>query len=170
VRGPRRVVWVIDGSPAWDGAAVVGELDDVALPEVPEDEVVELDGVSMSLVAGGLVLVIVAVVVGVDDRGAVAENDGSTKLSGACSGSLNWRDTNVTAATRMPITARPSTLAATTAGVRLYQGAGDGGPDSSSPQSWSVTATDISRGVCAGAGSAELRDDLAGEELHVIEI
>jgi hypothetical protein len=83
------VVWVVDGSSPWVGAVVVGELDDVALLEVPEDEVVELDGVSMSLVAGALVLVMVAVVVGVDDRGAVAEKDGATKLSGACSGSLN---------------------------------------------------------------------------------
>jgi hypothetical protein len=51
---------------------------DVSLPEVPEDEVVD-DGASMSVVTGGLVLVIVAVVVGVDDDlVAVAENDGST--------------------------------------------------------------------------------------------
>ena len=96
-----------------------------------EDEVVD-DGPSMSVVTGGLVLVIVAVVVGVDDdRVAVAENDGSTKFRGACSGSLNWRDTNVTAAMRMPITARPATLAPTTAGVRLYHGAGDGDCSSS---------------------------------------
>jgi hypothetical protein len=97
-----------------------------------EDEVVD-DGPSISVVTGGLVLVIVAVVVGVDDdRVAVAENDGSTKFWGACSGSLNWRDTNVTAAMRMPITARPTTLAPTTAGVRLYHGAGDGDCSSSS--------------------------------------
>ena len=96
-----------------------GELD------VLEDEGVD-DGGLMSMVTGGLVLVIVAVVVGVDDdRVAVAENDGSTTFRGACSGSLNWRDTNVTAAMRMPITAMPTTLAPTTAGVRLYHGAGD---------------------------------------------
>ena len=96
-----------------------------------EDEVVD-DGPSISVVTGGLVLVIVAVVVGVDDdRVAVAENDGSTKFRGACSGSLDWRDTNVTAAMRMPITARPATLAPTTAGVRLYHGAGDGDCSSS---------------------------------------
>jgi hypothetical protein len=53
------VVWVVDGTSPWVGAVVGGELGDVALPEVPEDEVVELDGVSMSLVAGGLVLVMV---------------------------------------------------------------------------------------------------------------
>jgi hypothetical protein len=121
------VVWVVDGSSPWVGAVVVGELDDVALPEVPEDEVVELDGVSMSLVAGALVLVMVAVVVGVDDEWvAVAENDGSTKFSGACWGSLDWRATNDTATMRTPITTTPTRLAATTAGVRLYHGEGDG--------------------------------------------
>jgi hypothetical protein len=53
------------------------------LLDVVEDEVVD-DGPSMSVVTGGLVLVIVAVVVGVDDdRVEVAENDGSTKFSGA---------------------------------------------------------------------------------------
>jgi hypothetical protein len=89
-----------------------------------EDEVVE-DGPSISVVTGGLVLVIVAVVVGVEvDPVAVAEKDGATKSSGAWSGSLNWLDTNVTAAMRMPITARPATLAPITAGVRLYHGDG----------------------------------------------
>jgi hypothetical protein len=95
------------------------------LLDVSEDEVVVDDGPLMSVVTGGLVLVIVAVVVGVDDRVEVAENDGSTKFSGAWSGSLNWRDTTVTAAMRMPITARPATLAPITAGVRLYHGTDD---------------------------------------------
>jgi hypothetical protein len=94
----------------------------VSVLEVSDDEVVD-DGPSMSVVTGGLVLVIVAVVVGVDtDRVVVAEKDGSTKFSGAWFGSLNWRDTNVKAAMRMPITARPATLAPITAGVRLYHG------------------------------------------------
>ena len=70
--------------------------------------------------------VIVPVVVGVDeDPVAVAENDGSTKFSGAWSGSSDCRDTNVTAAMRMPITARPATLAPMTLGVRLYHGVAD---------------------------------------------
>ncbi|PXX05581.1 hypothetical protein C8E89_11790 [Mycolicibacterium moriokaense] len=86
-------------------------VDSVLVDVSEEDEVVD-DGPLMSVVTGGLVLVIVAVVVVVDDdRVAVAENDGPTKFSGACSGSLNWPDTNVTAAMRMPITARPATLA-----------------------------------------------------------
>jgi len=126
VRGPRRVV---DGADSWPLGGVYGRVHavfgplDVSVPEVSdEDEVVD-DGPLMSVVTGGLVLVIVAVVVGVDnDRVAVAENDGSTKFSGACSGSLNWPDTNVTAAMRMPSTARPATLAPITAGVRLYHG------------------------------------------------
>lgn len=94
--------------------------------DVSGDEEVVDDGASMSVVTGGLVLVIVAVVVGVDNEWvAVAENDGSTKFSGAWSGSLKWCDTNVTAAIRMPITARPATLAPTSAGVRLYHGVAD---------------------------------------------
>ena len=129
VRGPRRVVVGADSSVlSW----VYGEVHavplgvDVPLPEVSEDDVVP-DGPSMSVVTGGLVLVMVAVVVGVDDEWvAVAENDGSTKFSGACSGSLDWRGTNDTAAMRTPITATPTRLAPTTAGVRLYHGEGDG--------------------------------------------
>jgi hypothetical protein len=133
VRGPRRV----DGADSSPLGGVYGlvhavRVDVSVLLDVSEDEVVD-DGPSMSVVTGGLVLVIVAVVVGVDDDDpvAVAENDGSTKFRGACSGSLNWRDTNVTAAMRMPITAKPATLATTTAEVRLYHGAGDGDCSSS---------------------------------------
>jgi hypothetical protein len=131
VRGPRRVVVGDDSSPLGGvyGLVHAVRVDVSVLLDVSEDDEVVDDGPSMSVVTGGLVLVIVAVVVGVDDRVAVAECDGSTKFSGAWSGSLNWRDTNVTAAMRMPITARPATLAPTTAGVRLYHGADD---DSSS--------------------------------------
>jgi hypothetical protein len=133
VRGPRRVVVGVDSSPLGGVYglvhAVCGVLD-VSLLEVSEDvedgEVVD-DGASISVVAGGLVLVIVSVVVGVDDCVAVAENDGSTKFDGGGSGWLNWRVRNVTAATSMAITARPATLAPMTLGVRLYHGTGDGG-------------------------------------------
>jgi hypothetical protein len=124
VRGPRRVV-VGDDSPPLGGVyglvhAVPGDVS--VLLDVPEDEVVD-DGPLMSVVTGGLVLVIVSVVVGVDDdRVSVAENDGGTKFRGGWSGSLDWRDTYVTAAIRMPITARPATLAPITAGVRSYHG------------------------------------------------
>lgn len=168
-RGPRCVVVGVDSSVlAWVYGEVHAVPDgvDVALLEVVED-----DGPSMSVVTGGLVLVIVAVVVGVDDdTGVVSENDGSTKLSGACSGSLNWRATNVTATMRMPITTTPTRLAPTTAGVRLYHGERD---DSCSP--WSsgprpVTATDSSRGLRSDAWSAELRCDLGGEEIQVVKV
>jgi hypothetical protein len=127
VRGPRRVVGV-DSSPL---GGVYGLVHAVrvgvsVLLDVSEDEVVD-DGPLMSVVTGGLVLVIVAVVVGADTDGvAVVENDGSTKSRGACSGSLDWRDTNVTAAMRMPIRARPAALAPITSGVRLYHGVDDG--------------------------------------------
>jgi hypothetical protein len=132
---------------------VRGELDASPL-EVSEDDVGGPDDGLMSLVTGGLVLVIVAVVVGVDDPVAVAENDGSTKFRGACSGSLDWRATNVTATIRRPATASPSTLAPRTAGVRLCQGPDDGVPRSSSSESWPVTATDSSRGMRGNAGQS----------------
>ena len=51
---------------------------DVSLLVVAEEEVGGADDGLMSLVTGGLVLVIVSVVVGVDDPVAVAENDGTT--------------------------------------------------------------------------------------------
>jgi hypothetical protein len=133
VRGPRRVVVGVDSSPLGGVYglvhAVCGVLN-VSLIEVSgdvEDGGVVDDGTSMSVVAGGLVLVIVAVVVGVDDSGAGAENDGSTNVDGAGSGWLTWRVTNVAAAMRMPMTARPARLAPMTLGVRLYHGTGDGG-------------------------------------------
>ena len=87
VRGPRCVVLGADSSPLGGVYGLVHavrvdvsvlELLDVSDDEVVDDEVVD-DGPSMSVVTGGLVLVIVAVVVGVDDEPvAVAENDGST--------------------------------------------------------------------------------------------
>ena len=90
VRGPRRVVVGADSSARqWRRVGVVHAVrvgvDVHCCSDVSdEDEVVD-DGPLMSVVTGGLVLVIVAVVVGVDDdRVAVAENDGSTKFSGAC--------------------------------------------------------------------------------------
>jgi hypothetical protein len=93
VRGPRRVVLGVDSSPLGGVYglvhAVLVDVSVLELPDVSVEGVVD-DGPLMSVVTGGLVLVIVAVVVGVDnDRVAVAENDGSTKLLGACSGSSN---------------------------------------------------------------------------------
>jgi len=124
VRGPRRVV---DGSDSSPLGGVYGRVHAVCVVlvvsvfDVSDDDVVD-DGPLMSVVTGGLVLVIVAVVVSVDECDADAENDGVTKLSGACSGSLNWRATNVTAAMMMAIAAMPATLAPMTLGVRLYHG------------------------------------------------
>jgi hypothetical protein len=84
VRGPRRVVVGADSSPlggvyGFVHAVRVGvDVSVLELLDVSDDEVVD-DGPSMSVVTGGLVLMIVAVVVGVDDEPvAVAENDGST--------------------------------------------------------------------------------------------
>jgi hypothetical protein len=133
VRGPRRVVDGEDSSPL---GGVYGRVHAVPGPLVVSvfdvsDEEGVVDGPLMSVVTGGLVLVIVAVVVGVDEWVADAENDGSTKFSGACSGSLNWRATNVTAAMMMPIATRPATLAPITLGVRLYHGVSDGDCSSS---------------------------------------
>ncbi|HET7668200.1 MAG TPA: hypothetical protein VFK56_19470 [Mycobacterium sp.] len=130
VRGPRRVVLGPDSSSVWVGRLWVIRVDvdgdGSLLLEVSEDEDggVVNDGASMSVVTGGLVLVMVAVVVGVDDAWvAVAVKDGSTKLSGACSaGSLNRCAANVATAMTMPMTARPATLAKMAFGVRLYHG------------------------------------------------
>lgn len=89
VRGPRRVVLGSDSSLLGRLWVIRVDVDVSLLPDVSDGEVVE-DGALISVVTGGLVLVIVAVVVGVDaDRVVVAENDGSTKLRGAYSGSLN---------------------------------------------------------------------------------
>jgi hypothetical protein len=131
VRGPRRVVDGEDSSPlggVYGCVHAVCVVLVVSVLDVSDDDVVD-DGPSMSVVTGGLVLVIVAVVVVVDEWLAVAEYDGSTKFSGACSGSSNWRDTKVTAAIMIPIAAMPATLAPMTFGVRLYHGVSD---DSSS--------------------------------------
>ena len=126
VRGPRRVVEGADPS-VGDGVygcvhavCVVLVVSVLELPDV-SDDVVD-DGPSMSLVTGGLVLVIVAVVVGVAELPAVAENDGGTKSSGACSGWLNCRATYVTAVITMASATSAATLAPTTLGVRLYHG------------------------------------------------
>lgn len=179
VRG-RRVVRVVVGS-SESVAAVVRDPDvEVSLDDVPDvldvEEDVEDDeesaGLLMSLVIGGLVLVIVWVVVVVAAAVVLLENEGSTKLSGACSGSPNWRATNDTANTMRAMAASPRRLAPITSGVRLCQGTSDELCRSSSrvvlPRP--VTATDSNRGVPATALSAQLRDDLAGEEIHVVEV
>jgi hypothetical protein len=82
VRGPRCVVVGADSSPLGGVYGLVHavrvDVSVLELLDVSDEEVVD-DGPLMSLVTGGLVLVIVAVVVGVDDEPvAVAENDGST--------------------------------------------------------------------------------------------
>jgi len=81
VRGPRRVVDGPDSSPlggVYGCVHAVWVVLGVSVLEVSdEDEVVD-EGPLMSVVTGGLVLVIVAVVVGGDEWLAVAENVGST--------------------------------------------------------------------------------------------
>ncbi len=71
----------------------VGLLDDVDdVDDVEDDDepdVVEDEGPSMSVVSGGLVLVIVWVVAVSADCGSVAEYVGATKSMGACSVSPN---------------------------------------------------------------------------------
>jgi len=128
VRGPRRVVGGEDSSPpggVYGCVHAVRVVLVVSVVEVSDDDDVVDDGPLISVVTGGLVLVIVAVVVDVDEWLAVAVNVGSTKFSGACSGSLNWRATKVTAAIMIATAAMPATLAPMTVGVRLYHGASD---------------------------------------------
>ena len=77
VRGRRVVRGVDSSSPSSSDAVVRGV--DVSLLDVSDEDVDGVvDGVLMSLVTGGLVLVMVCVVVGLDVLVAVAENDGST--------------------------------------------------------------------------------------------
>lgn len=126
----RVVVWSSSSPASLVGGAslLVVALLVVALPEVVAlPDVVDSDGVGLiSVVSGGLVLVMVAVVAVVAARVwlSVAENVGSTKSSGASVGASNRPATKETASTRIPIAATPSTLAPTTSGVRLYQGCG----------------------------------------------
>ena len=127
-------------------------------------------GPLISVVDSGVVLVIVAVVVVADAgvREAVAENDGSTKLSGASAGS-SAPVTYTTEATRTAMTARPAALAPSTPRVELCQGSGVGS-GVSSPPSTSVTAFDIRPGTCGNTGSAELGDHVGGEQLQVVQV
>jgi hypothetical protein len=121
VRGVRRVVRVVGPSSSSSSLRVVGRLVELSLLDVVSEDVVT-EGALMSVVSGGLVLVIVCVVVLVSDRDAVAENEGVTKSIGACSVSPNWRARAVAATIRMPMTKIATTLAPTTVEVRLCQG------------------------------------------------
>ncbi len=139
---------------------------DSLLLVLDESEVVDGPGGALiSVVDSGAVLVIVAVVVEADAGvgEAVAEKDGSTKLSGASAGS-SAPVRYTTEATRTAMTAAPAALAPSTARVELCQGCG------SSPSSTSVTATDIRPGTCENVGSAELGDHVGGEQLQVVQV
>ena len=91
----------------------------VVLVDVPELEVSVLEVLEvvvsspglMSVVTGGLVLVMISVVEVADDEYVVAELDplgSSTKYCGACSGWLYCLVTYDASRNRMPITTRPS--------------------------------------------------------------
>jgi hypothetical protein len=134
--------------------------------------------ISVVEILGVLVMVGVVVVAEDADSGAVSENDGSTKFSGA---SVGWSPPlmNITAAMRTPMTAMPAALAPTTARVELCHGSdGSSAPNSStnsassnsSSRSGPVTATDINPPTCANAWSAQLRNHLGGEQVEVIEV
>lgn len=123
VRGVRRVVRVVGPSSSSSSLRVVGRLVELSLLDVvSDDDVGDVEGPSMSVVSGGLVLVIVCVVVVSVEGDAVAENDGVTKSRGASSVSPNWRAMAVAATINMPITTIASTLAPRTVEVRLCQG------------------------------------------------
>ena len=106
----------------------------------------------MSLVSGGLVLVIVEVVV--DESSTVDDEseNGATYSSGAGSVVSTWRTTNIVNHTIRPMAASAAALAASRVGVRSCH---LGSP---------VTATDSS------PGSFQLPDDLRAEERQVIEV
>jgi hypothetical protein len=139
---------VVSSSRDW---LVVRRVVVVVVEDVVDDVVAS--GSLISVVAGGLVLVIVSVVVVAAevDRPEVSEKLGVTNSVGACSGWLNWRDTN-----NAPQTI--SAMAAVSVDVR------------SCHLRSSVTGTDSNHAVRHPAGSTELADDLGCEELQVIEI
>jgi hypothetical protein len=154
VRGRCRDVLVVGRSSSSSSVRVVVCSVDVGLLEVVEDDddddddEDEPEGPSMSVVCGGLVLVIVWVVVASADWESVAEYVGATKSTGACSVSPNWRATAVAARISRPTTISARTLAPSTSGVRLCQG----GPSLSSSRR--ATATDSSRDLLLDACSA----------------
>ena len=123
VRGVRRVVRVVGPSSSSSSLRVVGRLVELSLLDVvSDDEDGDVEGPSMSVVSGGIVLVIVCVVVVSVDCDAVAENDGVTKSRGASSVSPNCRATAVAATINMPITRIARRLAPRRVEVRLCQG------------------------------------------------
>jgi hypothetical protein len=133
-------------------------------------------GALISVVESFGVLVMVGVVVIAEDAAAVSEKDGSTKFTGASGGSSPPL-TNITAATRTPMTAMPAAVAPMTARVELChgcEGLSEPSTNSSSPDSSSrsglVTATDNNPPTWDNTRSAELRHDLAGEKVEVIEV
>jgi hypothetical protein len=133
-------VWLSGGRSV---SAVVGLADVVVLDDPgvvdPDVDVVD-DGSLISVVTGGLVLVIVPLVV---DDIVVLPKTGSTNWGGAWMGSPAWRATNITPATARPIAAAAATLAPNTARVDWCHGLAGSRPSSrSSP----VTGTD-SNGV-----------------------
>jgi hypothetical protein len=79
---------------------------------------------------------------------------------------LNARATQDATRTRIPMTIKPATLAPTTVEVRSCHAGPSSGSSSRSP----VTGTDSSRGRGSATRSVELADDLAGEQLQVVEV
>lgn len=139
--GVVRVVWDPDVADVSDGA----DVSDVSGPDVEVGS-----AGSMSVVAGGLVLVSVEVRV-VVDRAAfddVADRLVSRKYIGAGSGP-DCRVTYISADTTTAIAASAATLAPSSVDVRLCHGT-DCCPSSS--RSRLVTAADSSRGRRAGPG------------------
>ncbi len=122
----------------------------------------------MSVVTGGLVLVIVSVVAGDPEFGvllSVTEYVGSTKSIGAGSGSLAWPVTYLMAPISSASRASAAALTPSSVDGRLCH-AGFGASSLSGP----VTGTDSNRASVRSAGSAELRDDRLGDELDVLEV
>ena len=106
----------------------------------------------MSVVIGGLVLVMVPVVVGVAVVSPAEEKEGSTKFSGACSGSLNCRDTHDAEVMSTAIKTSAAMLAPSSVEVLLCQGTAGGSGRALSSRSGLVTATDSNRGAQGSAG------------------
>lgn len=152
VRGRARVVVVVsselsDSSASWSSSRVRGARVLGVVVVVSDSDVVVGSAGSMSVVAGGLVLVTLEevvvravdrdVLVGVDERLV------SVKYIGACVGS-DWRVTYMTADTTTAIAANAAMLAPSSVDVRLCH-ATDSRPSSS--RSRLATAADSSGGT-----------------------
>ncbi len=172
------------GPPGFSSSRRRGRVTGALLPLLRVSDDPELVGgpggplISVVETFGVLVTVWVVVVAEDADSAGVSENDGSTKFSGASVASSPPL-TNITAATRTPMTATPAALAPTTAGVELCHGSdGSSSPNASTKSASSnssstagpLTAIDINPPPAVTRGRGVPGNHLGGEQVQPIEV